>query len=338
MTLIDNAVYVSGHRSANPQSLDETYEVMRERAGMAWIDLYRPDLTEIRSVADEFGLPELAVEDALKGHQRAKLERYGPTLFVVLRPARFLDDVEKGEFGELHIFVGADFVVTIRHAESPDLNAVRQRLEANPELLAKGPQAVMYSILDQVVDDYQPIIADLEKDIDAIEDELFGGDPSVSRRIYELSREVIEFKRATFPLASMVSALDKGSVKYQVDLELQQRLRNVGDHVMRIVEREESFNAILQNALTVNATVVGQRQNDEMQRLSENSLAQNEEIKRISSWAAILFAPTLVGTIYGMNFRHMPELAWFYGYPFSLALMVALGALLHAVFKRKKWL
>jgi magnesium transporter len=338
MTLIDNAVYVSGHRSANPQSLDETYEVMRERAGMAWIDLYRPDLTEIRSVADEFGLPELAVEDALKGHQRAKLERYGPTLFVVLRPARFLDDVEKGEFGELHIFVGADFVVTIRHAESPDLNAVRQRLEANPELLAKGPQAVMYSILDQVVDDYQPIIADLEKDIDAIEDELFGGDPSVSRRIYELSREVIEFKRATFPLTSMVSALDKGSVKYQVDLELQQRLRNVGDHVMRIVEREESFNAILQNALTVNATVVGQRQNDEMQRLSENSLAQNEEIKRISSWAAILFAPTLVGTIYGMNFRHMPELAWFYGYPFSLALMVALGALLHAVFKRKKWL
>jgi magnesium transporter len=338
MTLIDNAVYVSGHRSANPQSLDETYEVMRERAGMAWIDLYRPDLTEIRSVADEFGLPELAVEDALKGHQRAKLERYGPTLFVVLRPARFLDDVEKGEFGELHIFVGADFVVTIRHAESPDLNAVRQRLEANPELLAKGPQAVLYSILDQVVDDYQPIIADLEKDIDAIEDELFGGDPSVSRRIYELSREVIEFKRATFPLTSMVSALDKGSVKYQVDLELQQRLRNVGDHVMRIVEREESFNAILQNALTVNATVVGQRQNDEMQRLSENSLAQNEEIKRISSWAAILFAPTLVGTIYGMNFRHMPELAWFYGYPFSLALMVALGALLHAVFKRKKWL
>jgi magnesium transporter len=338
MTLVDNAVYVSGHRSANPQSLDETYEVMRERAGMAWIDLYRPDLTEIRSVADEFGLPELAVEDALKGHQRAKLERYGPTLFVVLRPARFLDDVEKGEFGELHIFVGADFVVTIRHAESPDLNAVRQRLEANPELLAKGPQAVMYSILDQVVDDYQPIIADLEKDIDAIEDELFGGDPSVSRRIYELSREVIEFKRATFPLTSMVSALDKGSVKYQVDLELQQRLRNVGDHVMRIVEREESFNAILQNALTVNATVVGQRQNDEMQRLSENSLAQNEEIKRISSWAAILFAPTLVGTIYGMNFRHMPELAWFYGYPFSLALMVALGALLHAVFKRKKWL
>jgi magnesium transporter len=338
MTLIDNAVYVSGHRSANPQSLDETYEVMRERAGMAWIDLYRPDLTEIRSVADEFGLPELAVEDALKGHQRAKLERYGPTLFVVLRPARFLDDVEKGEFGELHIFVGADFVVTIRHAESPDLNAVRQRLEANPELLAKGPQAVLYSILDQVVDDYQPIIADLEKDIDAIEDELFGGDPSVSRRIYELSREVIEFKRATFPLTSMVSALDKGSVKYQVDLELQQRLRNVGDHVMRIVEREESFNAILQNALTVNATVVGQRQNDEMQRLSENSLAQNEEIKRISSWAAILFAPTLVGTIYGMNFRHMPELAWYYGYPFSLALMVALGALLHAVFKRKKWL
>ena len=338
MTLVDNAVYVSGRRSANPQSLDETYEVMRERTGMAWIDLYRPDLTEIHSVADEFGLPELAVEDALKGHQRAKLERYGPTLFVVLRPARFLADVEKGEFGELHIFVGADFVVTIRHAESPDLNAVRQRLEASPELLAKGPQAVLYAILDQVVDDYQPIIADLEKDIDAIEDELFGGDPSVSRRIYELSREVIEFKRATFPLTSMVSALDKGSVKYQVDVELQQLLRNVGDHVMRIVEREESFNAILQNALTVNATVVGQRQNDEMQRLSENSLAQNEEIKRISSWAAILFAPTLVGTIYGMNFRHMPELAWFYGYPLSLALMVALGALLHAVFKRKKWL
>jgi magnesium transporter len=338
MALVDNAVYVDGQRSADPGSLEETYELIRDRHGMAWIGLYRPDVSEIRSVAREFDLHPLAVEDAIAAHQRAKLERYGPTLFMVLRPARYLDDEERVEFGELHVFTGHDFVVTIRHAESPDLGRVRDRLERTPELLRQGPEAVLYAILDLVVDGYAPVVAGLENDIDEIEDQLFRGDPAVSRRIYELSREVIEFQRATTPLLDMLGSLEGGFEKYQVNLELQRSLRDVQDHAIRVVERAAAFRALLQNALTVNSTLVGQQQNEEMRSLTETSLAQNEEVKKISSWAAILFAPTLVGTVYGMNFNHMPELHWQLGYPLALALMVVTSVTLYLVFKRRSWL
>ena len=157
MPIVDNAVYVSGRRIQNPASLEETFEYMSERGGMAWIGLFRPSPEEIQQVAAEFALHPLAVEDALSGHQRAKLERYGDTLFTVLRPARYIDDTETVEFGELHVFVGPNFVVTIRHAESPDLARVRQRMEDQPELLALGPEAVLYAILDEVVDEYHPV-------------------------------------------------------------------------------------------------------------------------------------------------------------------------------------
>ncbi|MFI7482085.1 magnesium and cobalt transport protein CorA [Kocuria sp. M1R5S2] len=338
MTLVDNVVYVEGRRASAPEDLDSTYEVMRERGGMAWIGLYRPEPPEVHSVAAEFRLHDLAVEDALKGHQRAKLERFGETLFVVLRPARYLDDVEKVEFGELHVFVGADFVVTVRHAESPDLAAVRRRLESSPGLLRMGPQAVLYGILDEVVDGYAPVVAGLENDIDEIEDEIFGADRDVSRRVYELSREVIEFQRAVHPLVTMLGSLQDGAAKYRLDEDLQQRLRDVQDHALRVAERADAFRALLQNALTVHATLVGQRQNDEMRRLTESALEQNEEVKRISSWAAIIFAPTLVGTVYGMNFEHMPELAWPLGYPLALLAMLTMGVSLFGVFKWKRWL
>ncbi len=161
MTLIDNAVYVDGRRTADPASLNETYELLQQPGTMAWIGLYRPDAAEIRSVAEEFDLHELAVEDAVAAHQRPKLERYDSTLFTVLRPARYVDAAEEVEFGELHVFTGKDFVVTIRHAESPDLARVRRRLEANPDLLRGGPEAVLYAILDQVVDEYDPVVAGL---------------------------------------------------------------------------------------------------------------------------------------------------------------------------------
>jgi magnesium transporter len=338
MTLIDNAVYVDGRRTADPRSLDETYELLRERNGMAWIGLYRPNASEIRSVANEFELHELAVEDAVSAHQRPKLERYDSTLFTVLRPARYLDNIERVEFGELHIFTGKDFVVTIRHAEAPDLGRVRQRLERSPDLLRCGPEAILYAILDEVVDEYAPVVAGLENDIDEIEDQLFQGEPGVSRRIYELTREVIEFQRATKPLLHMLAALEAGFDKYNVDVELQRNLRDVHDHAIRVVERADSLRALLQNALTVHSTLVGQQQNDEMRSLTEASLTQNEEVKKISAWAAILFAPTLVGTIYGMNFDHMPELHWFAGYPLALALMLITSITLYAVFKRRGWL
>ncbi|NJC21070.1 magnesium transporter [Arthrobacter pigmenti] len=338
MAIVDNGVYVDGHRTDNPQNLDETFEVMRDRGGMAWIGLYRPDLPEVQTVANEFALHELAVEDALHGHQRSKLERYGETLFAVLRPARYLDREEKVEFGELHVFIGEDFVVTIRQAEAPNLANVRRRLEEKPQLLALGPQAVLYAILDEVVDQYAPVVAGLENDIDEIEDELFSSAPDVARRIYELSREVIGFQRATHPLRPMLEALLRGSDKYEMDLELQRRLRDVLDHVIRVIERVDSFRILLQNALSVHATLVTQRQNEEMRHLSEASLAQSEEVKKISSWAAILFAPTLVGTVYGMNFDNMPELSWALGYPFALALMLLMGVGLYLTFKHRKWL
>ncbi len=338
MALVNNAVYTDGRRSADPESLDDTYRTVRDCGGMAWIGLYRPEFEEIQSVAREFDLHELAVEDAVAAHQRPKLERYGTTLFTVLRPARYVDETEDVEFGELHVFTGTDFVVTIRHAETPDLSQVRKRLEASPELLRLGPEAVLYAILDQVVDEYDPVVVGLENDIDEIEDQLFKGDPKVSRRIYELSREVIEFQRATHPILEILSALEEGSDKYAVDLELRRNLRDVKDHAIRIVERGDAFRTLLQNALTVQTTLVSQQQNDEMRSLTEASLAQNEEVKKISAWAAILFAPTLVGTIYGMNFEHMPELKWFYGYPAAVGLMVVTSMTLYFVFKKRRWL
>ena len=336
--LVNNAVYVNGERTADPRNLDETYQLLRERGGMAWIGLYRPDQEQMLSVAREFGLHHLAVEDAVTAHQRPKLERYGTTLFTVLRPARYVESEEEVEFGELHVFTGEDFVVTIRHAETPDLGKVRRRLELAPHLLRQGPEAVLYTILDQVVDEYEPVVAGLENDIDEIEDQLFQGDPDVSRRIYDLSREVIEFQRATHPLLGMLTSLEVGFDKYHVDVDLQHDLRDVHDHAIRIVERADSFRALLQNALTVQSTLVSQRQNEEMRILTETSLAQNEEVKKISAWAAILFAPTLVGTIYGMNFRTMPELHWYWGYPIALLLMVAISTGAYVVFKRRDWL
>ena len=172
MALIDNAIYVAGARVSSPKNLDETYEQLHESGGMAWIGLYRPDAAEIHSVAQEFSLHPLAVEDALKGHQRSKLERFGETLFVVLRPARYLDAEEQVEFGEVSLFLGPGFAVTVRHAEKPDLANVRLRMESNPELLSLGPEAVLYAVLDEVVDAYAPVIAGLENDIDEIEDQL----------------------------------------------------------------------------------------------------------------------------------------------------------------------
>ncbi|HET7270041.1 MAG TPA: magnesium/cobalt transporter CorA [Rubrobacter sp.] len=321
--IVDNAIYVDGRRTAEPGTLSETYEAVRERRGVAWIGLYRPTEVEFSSVAGEFSLHELAVEDATEAHQRPKLERYGETLFVVLKPARYLDEEERVEFGEVHVFVGEDFVVTIRHGEAPDLGAVRKRLEAEPDLLRRGPETILHAIMDRVVDDYGPVVNGLGNDIEEIEAEVFGGSPNVSRRIYELSREVIEFQRATEPLDGMLGDLIREET-IEVDPEIRRYLRDVRDHVLQVTERLAGFRELLQNILSVNLTLA--------------SLAQNEEVKKISAWAAILFAPTLVGTIYGMNFHYMPELHWLLGYPFALVLMACISLTLYLVFKRRGWL
>lgn len=338
MTVVDNAIYVDGHRTSDPSSLDQTFEEMSDRRGMAWIGLYRPDETELREIEAEFGLHPLALEDALNGHQRPKLDRYDDALFTVLRPARYVDSTEELEFGEVHVFTGPDFVVTVRHAESPDLGRVRRRLEADPELLARGPMAVLYGIVDEVVDQYEPVVAGLENDIDEIEDQLFANDSTVARRIFGLTREVVDFQRAVGPLIPILERLQGDAQSFGIDLEIKRAFRDVHDHAIRIVERSASFRTILENALMLHSTLVTQRQNDAMAEMTEFSLTQNEQVKKVSGWAAILFAPTLVGTVYGMNFDHMPELHWTFGYPMALGLMAATSVTLYAVFKRKGWL
>ena len=337
--LVDSAVYVDGERVASPSSLTDSFASLHQHAGgMAWIGLYRPTEDEVGSLAGEFHLHPLAVEDAIHAHQRPKMERYDDTLFVVLRPARYLDDTEEVEFGEIHVFVGPTFVITVRHSEAPEFRSVRSRLEAHPELLCLGPEAILYAVLDKVVDGYYPVVAGLANDIDEIEAEVFSGDPEVSRRIYELSREVSDFQRATGPLTGTIEALCAGFVKYRVDAELQRYLRDVEDHLTQVVERVEEFRQVLRDMLTVNATLVAQQQNEEMKSLAEAANMQNEEVKKISAWAAILFAPTLIGTVYGMNFEHIPELGWAHGYLFALFLMALTCVTLYTVFKRHRWL
>jgi magnesium transporter len=336
--IVDSAIYMDGKRTAEPYSLRETYEACRQRRGLAWIGLYRPTEEEFSSVAKEFGLHELAVEDAIKAHQRPKLERYGDTLFVVLRAARYIDESETVEFGEIHVFVGTDFVVTVRHGEAPHLREVRKQMEGQPDLLQRGPAAILYAIMDRVVDDYEPVVAGLQNDIDEIETEVFSANAGVSRRIYELSREVIEFQRAVQPLPGMLSALIADFEAYGVDSELQRYLRDVQDHAIRVTEQVAGFWELLQNILSVSLAIVGLQQNEEVKALSEAAIEQNDQVKRISAWAAILFAPTLVGTVYGMNFEYMPELSWTLGYPFALMLMLAVSVSLYVVFKRRGWL
>lgn len=338
-SMVDSAIYADGIRVASPATLAETYAALdRTRGGVAWIGLYRPSEHELMSLSEEFNLHPLAIEDAIVAHQRPKLERYDTVLFVVLKAANYLDAPEEVDFGELHVFVGPNFVITVRHSESPDLSHVRQRMEGEPELLALGPQAILYAIIDAVVDAYGPVVAGLANDIDEIETQVFGGDALVSRRIYELSREVIDFQRATHPLSAVMVALERGSAKYGVTQELERRLRDVADHLTQVNERVDAFRYLLRDILTVNSTLVSERQNEEMTRLAHSSHRQGEEVKKISSWAAILFTPTLIAGIYGMNFRNMPELQWPLGYPLAVIAMVVFSGVLYGIFKRRGWL
>jgi magnesium transporter len=326
--IVDRAVYRDGRRTAEPDDFAELHAACQTGDAVAWLGLYEPGKEEFAAVAREFDLHELAVEDAVKAHQRPKLERYGDTLFIVLRPARYVDETETVVFGEVEIFVGPQFVITVRHGDAPELGGVRRRLETRPDLLRRGPMAIAYAIVDHVVDGYEPVVAGLENDIDEIEDEVFGGSPTVSRRIYELAREVIEFQRATGPLDDILARLiDEPGIGEEEG----RYLRDVQDHAIRAEEQADAFRALLQNILSVNLTL-------ETKALTESSHAQSEQVKRISAWAAILFAPTLVGTNYGMNFEHMPELGWTFGYPLALALMVLVSLSLYFVFKHRRWI
>lgn len=261
MTLVDNGIYVDGTRVESPTNLHRTYQAFAQSGGLAWIGLYLPTASELTSVAEEFDLHPLAIEDAQRGHQRPKLERYGDILFVVLRPAWYDDEGERVDFGEVHLFTGRNFVVTVRHAAQPNLAVVRRRLEADPQFLARGSEAVLTAVFDE------------------IEDQLFAGsvDPRLSKRIYQLLSQVIGFQRAIGPLRAMLQALLRGTTKYGTNEEVENRLRNVLDHAIRVTERVDTLRTLLDNALTMHSTLVSLEQNDAMRRMSSASLAQGEE-------------------------------------------------------------
>lgn len=344
MTIVDKAIYRNGRRVENPSSLQEMYQVLQRMEDecaaspdgqpgsvFAWIGLYRPSVAEVQSLAEHFKLHKLAVEDTIHAHQRPKIERYGTTLFTALRPAVYNDEEETVEVGEIHIFTGPNFVITIRHSESLGITRVRQRVEHDDDLMSMGTDGVLYALFDQIVDDYFPVLTGLENDIDEIEDALFAGQRHVSQRIYELAREVNDFHRGVSPLTGVINRYFAGSRQDGNDTELWHRLRDVLDHVIVVNNKVESMRTSLADAMALDSTLTTARQN-------EAAMEQNEQMKRISSWAAILFAPSIVGSVYGMNFANMPELDWRYGYPISLVLMVGVAVVLYVIFKAKKWL
>lgn len=352
---VDGHIYIDGHRTASPSDLQDAADVLKADGAVAWLGLRDSDSTTLDEAATLFGLHPLAVEDAQKGHQRAKLERYGDTMFVVLRPGFYDDAAERVEFGEIHLFIGPQYVITLRRGTRPDLTATRVALEAEPDFLSSGPEAMLTALLDEIVDGYAPVVAGLENDIDEVEDGLFADgpvDPELSERIYRLIEQVLSFQRAIGPLPDMVQSLLRGADRYGTDDDVQNRLRNVLDHIVRVTERVVTCRSLLENALSVHSTLVSLEQNDAMRRMSRASLAQGEEsrrlaketiaqgeeVKKISSWAAILFTPTLIASVYGMNFDNMPELHWAWGYPFAVILMLGLGVGLWGVFKKKHWL
>jgi magnesium transporter len=320
--IVDSAIYVDGQRSA-PAPLEKIHEASRERGGFAWIGLYEPTEDEFGSIAREFGLHEGAIRAATRSRQRPRVERYGDMLFVVLKAARYQDEQETVEFSEIRAFVGPDFIITVRHGEASEPAEARRQQEAAPDLLRRGPSAALFAIMSHVVDEYGPVVDGLENDVDEIEGQVFAGDPGVSRRIYELSREVIQFHQATQPLVVMLGRLTEGETG-DIDPVVRGYLRNLQARVSRGTERVEGLRELLANVLNVN--------------LAQISLDQNNQVKKISAWAAILVVPTLITGIYGMNFEYMPELHWLFGYPYSLLLMLTICVILYRAFKRSGWL
>jgi magnesium transporter len=326
--IANSTIYVDGKRT-EPSGPGGIRDASSERGGFAWVALVEPDEKEFASVVREFGLPETVVRDAFKAHQRPKIESFADSLFIVLKTARYLDEEEQVDFGEIRVFLGRDFVITVRHGETSSLEGARKALEGEPEFLRKGPVAVLWAVVDRVVGDYDPVVNGLENDLDEIEAEVFGGNAGVSRRVYELSREVLEFRRAAQPLVKVLEHLLGETNKF--DREVMRRIRRVHDHVLRVSEQIDGFRELLSNILNVNLTLVSVEQNRAMQR-------QNVQIQKISAWAAVVAVPTLITGVYGMNFRYRPETHWLLGYPFAIALIGVISGLLYRTFRRAGWL
>lgn len=335
--VVDCAIYRDGRRVEidSPLTPQEAMRLVRRDSGFVWIGLHEPTEDEFSGVAGEFGLHPLAVEDAVQAHQRPKLERYDDSLFTVFKTVHYLDhdrlnsSSEVVESGEVMCFTGRDFIITVRHGGQGSLRGLRHRLQEDPELLAKGPSAVLHAIADHVVDGYLAVANAVQDDIDEVETEVFspsrGGIPrgTDAGRIYQLKREVLEFKRAVSPLLRPMQLLSERPMRL-IDPEIQKYFRDVADHVARVHEQVIGFDELLNSILQAN--------------LAQASVAQNEDMRKITSWAAIIAVPTMVCGVYGMNFDYMPETQWRYGYPVILSVTVALCLGIHRALKRNGWL
>ncbi|MFH8249666.1 magnesium and cobalt transport protein CorA [Microbacterium sp. B2969] len=337
MALIESWVYVDGARVADEKDPEAAVREARSRGGLAWISLSRTDADDLERLGQVLGLHPLAIRDSLKGHQRSKLERYGDMTFVVLQPAHYYDDRETVECSEIDLFIGPDYVLSVDSDDRVDDSVVRDKLAEHPQVLAGGPFGVLWGMVEHVLFGYGPVLAGVENDIDEIEEQLFSHGAGVSRRIFKLQREVIDLQHATAPLPAMIERVRDIMAKSDQDAAAP-AFRELEDTARHVTDRVDAFRHTLESALGVHATLVEQANNDAMRRMTEHSITQNDQVKKVSSWAAILFAPTLVGTIYGMNFHYMPELSWPLGYPMALGLMIATSVTLYFIFKRRGWL
>jgi magnesium transporter len=323
--VINCAAYAHGRRVAD-LGLDEVDGYLAShQEGFVWIGLFEPPAHVLQAVQRQFHLHDLAIEDAYRAHQRPKLEQYGNTLFVVLRTAHVAVGEPEVELGETHVFVGARFVVSVRHGSLRSHVGVRTRCETMPDQLAKGPGYVLYALMDFVVDQYFPIVDTLEEQLEQLEEEIFGGEFSrdTTGRIYRLKRNLLGIKRAVSPLVDVCNRL----IRFETTLipeDTRVYFRDVYDHVIRINEMVDTTRELLTTALEANLSLI--------------SVSQNEHTKRLAAWAAIIAVPTMIAGVYGMNFAHMPELRWAYGYPAIVVLMVVLCTALYAGFRRSGWL
>ena len=322
--IVDCAHYQKGERQhVGPIEIEEAARLCGGSGNFAWVGLKEPTADELERVGNAFGLHELALEDVENAHQRPKLEDYGDSLFIVLRTARYDDAKEEVEFGEIHLFVGSDYVVAVRHGEASELTGARKRLEEHENLLEAGPGAVVWAIVDKVVDDYTPVVDGIDNDIEEVEEEIFGQQADSTQRIYFLKREVIEFHRAVSPLLAPLESLQYGA-QPAVNDELRRFFRDVHDHAKRVDEQVSSQRELLTSILEANLALLG--------------VKQNVVVRQISAWAAIITVPTFMASVWGMNFEHMPELNETWAYPAALVLMLVAIVGLYRFFKRIDWL
>ncbi|MQA83441.1 MAG: magnesium/cobalt transporter CorA [Streptosporangiales bacterium] len=325
VVIVDCAIYHEGRREDVPGGLGDAFTRARaDPDAFIWIGLHEPSTSEFDLVAKEFDLHPLAVEDAVHAHQRPKLERYGDSLFAVLKTLRYVESTSDIETGEIMLFLGEGFVLTVRHGGGSPLGAIRARLEGDKKMLALGPSAVLYAICDEVVDTYEAIAREVEADIAEVEQRVFSPErTNDAESIYALKREVIEFRRAVLPLVEPMRLLTNAGLP-EIHPETRPFFRDVSDHVLRVSGDVAAFDDLLTSVLNAN--------------LAQVSVRQNEDMRRISAWVAIVAVPTMVAGIYGMNFDHMPELRWRFGYPLVILVMVVACTALYRLFRRSGWL